>query len=446
MHAEEYYEYEFVVHIGIEDLDLFGYRYMPVVGGKAEKPKKSKPKKKTERILDNWLMKYGEYTIESESPEQFHLWTGLSIIASAVRRNVWLDQGTHILYPNMYVILIGPPGRVRKSTSIRLGRHLLIDIDGIHFGADSVTREELIKALAKISVTSTQAAMTLHSTELSSLIEPSGIKMIQFLTDIFDGDFKWRYSTKHQGKDVINNPVLNILAATTPTWIADGLPADIVGHGFISRVLFVYGADRRFLKPFPGKLDGELGKNLRADLDHISRIEGTFKWGEGSKVCYSEIYEEIDKTKPKDYRVEGFHNRKDIYTLKVAMLLSIARSDDLIMQTGDIKTAYAALSAIEESMHKTFSAVGKYDHAADTERLLEAIREEGHLTSEDIHTRFSAAGDVDQIAKMLQMLISQGVVSREFKKGQPTVFRAARQGKEAPQPEAEPEMLGEPPD
>jgi hypothetical protein len=400
---------------------------MPIIGGKESKPEKRV--KKTERILDNWLLQYGEYTMESESPEQFHLWTGLSIIASAIRRNCWLNQGTHILFPNMYVILIGPPGRVRKSTSIRLGRHLLLDIDGIHFGADSLTREELIRSLAKISTGAKQAAMTIHSTELSSLIEPSGIKMIQFLTDIFDGDFKWRYSTKHQGKDVINNPILNILAATTPTWIADGLPADVIGHGFTSRVLFVYGADRRFLKPFPGQLDANLAKNLKADLDHISRIEGTFSWGEGSKDCYREIYEEIDASTPKDYRVEGFHNRKDIYTLKVAMLLSVCRSDDLVIQVGDIKTAYAALSEIEESMHKTFSAVGKYDHAADTERLLAAIREDGSLTSEEIHQRFYAVGSVDDIGKMIQMLRSQGVIDMIHKKGQPTVFRAVPQSK-----------------
>lgn len=436
MHEE--LQWEAVICYGIEDLPLFGYDPMVVFEkGKIKQEEPEKPKKKTERILDNWLMKYGEYTIESESPEQFHLWTGLSVLGSAVRRNVWLNQGTHILYPNMYVILIGPPGRVRKSTSIRLGRHLLLGLDGIHLGPDSCTREDLIKSLGKISVMSKQAAMTIHSTEFSSLIEPSGIKMIQFLTDIFDGDVKWQYSTKHQGKDIIENPVLNILAATTPTWIADGLPADVVGHGFISRVLFVYGADRRFLKPFPGQLDAELAKDLRADLDHISRIEGTFQWGEGSKNLYQKIYEEIDSTKPKDYRVEGFHNRKDIYTLKVAMLLSIARSDDLIIYPGDINTAYVALSAIEESMHKTFSAVGKYDHAADTERLLDAILEKGHLTSQQIHQRFSAAGDVDQIGKMIQMLLSQGAIARDVKKGRPTIFRAVRQSKASSEPEAQ---------
>ncbi|MGD9631374.1 MAG: DUF3987 domain-containing protein [Pyrinomonadaceae bacterium] len=382
-------------------------------------------------MLDgNWLQYYAEYVKESESPDIYHLWTALSSIASAVRRNVWLNQGTYILYPNMYVVLIGPPGRVRKSTTIRLGRRLLYDVEGIHFGPDSVTREDLISQLAKISLNSKQAALTIHSTELSSLIEPSGIKMIQFLTDIFDGDVKWRYSTKGQGKYTINNPVLNILAGTTPTWIADGLPPTVIGHGFTSRVVFVYANDRRYLRPFPNEPDPNLVKALSLDLDHISRLEGEFTWGPGAKDCYNKIYEKIDKSRPRDYRVEGFHNRKDIYVLKVAMLLSIAENDSLILRAVDLDAAFDALNTIEESMHHSFSAVGKYEHAADYERLLAALAAEGgEMTSEEIYDRFHAVGDVNEIGAILNLTLSTGKVERLVKKGKPTVYRLRRKKK-----------------
>lgn len=389
---------------------------MARVGGGA--PKSGKPRKKTERVLQgNWLNWYSEYTKESESPNSFHLWTGLSVLASAVRRNVWLNQGTYILYPNLYVILVGPPGRVRKSTSIRLGRRLLLGVEGIQFSADSITREELIRQLGKISTTSKQAALTIHSTELSSLIEPSGVKMIQFLTDIYDGDFKWRYATKGQGRDTINNPVLNILAATTPTWIAEGLPADVIGHGFTSRITFIYAEDRRYLRPFPREPSGQLIKDLTADLDHISRLEGPFEWGPGAKDVYDKIYTEIDESKPEDYRIEGFHNRKDIHVLKIAMLFSISESDDLILTPNFIEAAYASLNEIEETMGKTFSAVGKYEHAADFERVLAAIYAAGGMTTEEIHDKFYAIGDVQEIAKILQMGCSTGRIIRETRKG-----------------------------
>lgn len=398
---------------------------MAIIGGGA--PKIEPPKKHTERILQgNWLSYYSLYTNESESPDSYHLWTGLSILASAVRRNVWLNQGTYILYSNLYVILVGPPGRVRKSTSIRLGRRLLLGIEGINFSADSITREELIRQLGKISTTAKQAALTIHSTELSSLIEPSGIKMIQFLTDIFDSDFKWHYATKGQGKDTINNPVLNILAATTPSWIADGLPADVIGHGFTSRVIFIYAEDRRYLRPFPKEPDANLIKDLQQDLDHISRLEGPFSWGKGTKDSYSAIYDEIDKNKPDDYRIEGFHNRKDIHVLKVAMLLSISESDSLVISPTDVETAYSVLNTIEEAMGKTFSAVGKYDHAVDYERIVAAIADAGEMTSEEIHNRFYAVGDIKAIAMILQMGEATGAIERHFEKGKPSIYRIRR--------------------
>jgi len=158
-------------------------------GAHSEKKSSTKSKKEPpkSRVLDgNWLSAYGEYTTESESPDAYHLWTGLSILASATRRNLWLNQGIYLLFPNLYVILVGPPG-VAKSTTIRMGRNILLGADDVVFGPDSITREELIRVMAKSGEKDKQSAITIHSSELSSLIEPSGVKMIQFLTDIFDG-------------------------------------------------------------------------------------------------------------------------------------------------------------------------------------------------------------------------------------------------------------------
>ena len=380
--------------------------------------------KSTSRVLSNWLLSYNEYTQESESPEQFHLWTGLSVLASAVRRNIWLNQGIYILYPNMFVILTGPPGRVAKSTTIRLGRKLLLGVNDILFGPDSVTREELIRVMAKAGHNRRQSALTIHSTELSSLIEPSGVKMIQFLTDIYDGDYKWRHSTKHSGRDTIDNPILNILAGTTPSWIAEGLPADVLGHGFTARVIFVYGDEPRYLKPFPEEPSGTLISDLINDLDHISRIEGCFEWEGTARKTYEKMYSDLARTIPGDYRLEGFHNRKKIHVLKVAMLLSIAEGDDLVLRKVDLETAWDILQMVERDMGKTFSAVGKYEHANNLERIILHIRQEGGLTAEKLHEKFYAMGDIQEISKMLLMAMQMGAIKR-VKEDDVTWYRPA---------------------
>lgn len=383
----------------------------------ANAEKSENNKKVTTRVLPNWLSAYMAYTVESESPDSYHLWVGLTTMAAAIRRNVWINQRIYLLYPNLFTILVGPPGRTGKSTALRLGRTILHGVEGIFYGPDSVTREELIRQMAKAGggPNAAQSAMMIISTELSSLIEPSGIKMIQFLTDIYDCEFNpkgWKYGTKQSGRDTIHNPVLNLLAGTTVSWIAEGLPAAATEHGFTSRTIFIYEDEPRYLKPFPGETNQELVKALINDLDHMSRIEGEFTWGPGAQDHYIRIYGEIYASRPADYRIEGFHNRKKVHVLKLAMLLALAESDDLIINKRDIEAAMDILDNAEATMSKVFSALGKYDHASDMDRILNRIKETGGLSLTQIYADYRAVGDVETLGRIISHLYAAGLVDR----------------------------------
>lgn len=355
------------------------------------------------------------YTTESESPEAYHLWIGLSVLASAIRRNVWLNQGIYLLYPNLFTILVGPAGRTGKSTAMRMGRKILQGVETIQFGPDSVTREDLIDILAKSGKKQKYSAITLHSTELSSLIDPSGIKMIQFLTDIYDCDWNpkgWKYSTKNSGKSTINQPVLNVLSGTTVSWIAEGLPPAAVEHGFTSRTVFVYEEDPRYLKPFPNEPPPVLVQKLINDLDHISRIEGEFEWGPGAKDFYSELYTAIFEDRPTDYRVEGFHNRKRAHVLKLAMLLALAEHDELVVGVTDLEAAMAILDDVEINLPKTFAALGKYDRAADMDRIIQRITADS-IPLHSFYDDYAAVGDVEVLNRILDHMTSARRVKKE---------------------------------
>lgn len=361
-----------------------------------------------------------QYTAESESPESYHTWTGLSVLASAVRRNVWLDQGIYKLYPNLYVILTGPAGEVSKSTTIRLGRKILRGVPQVKMGQDSVTMEELVRQLEAAGKDSTFSALTLHSTELSDLIDSSGIKMVSFLTSIYDGDDKWDRGTKGSTSEFINKPLLNLLAGTTPDWIADGLPVQAIGHGFVSRTIFVYEDKPRFLNPFPSNPDKELVRAIINDLNHIALLKGQFVWeGETendwgpAKTLYDKMYRDIATTRPPDYRLKTYYSRKKNHLLKVAMLLSVAENDSLVLRPVDLETAWDILKTTESRMAKAFSAVGKYEHASDLERILFEIQESGGMTQQAIHEANYAAGDMDSLDKILKMLVSMGRIQRQ---------------------------------
>jgi Protein of unknown function (DUF3987) len=355
-----------------------------------------------------------DYTKESESPDNFHVWTALSAISSVVRRKVFLDQGLYILYPNLYVALVGPPARTAKSTAIRMGRRLIQGVPGVVIGPDSCSREELIRELAQ-SKLDNQCAMTIHSSEFSSLVDVSGIMMIQFLTDIYDCDFRdpkgWRYSTKTQGKDEVVNPYLTMLVGTTPSYIADALPNNVVGHGFTSRMIFVHEEVERLINPRPNPENVAMATALVEDLRHISFLSGPFQWTKDGQEAYDEFYRGLYVTIPPDYRMEGYHWRKKIHVLKVAMILSLTEDDTLLIRGRDIQAAVALLNAIEPNMARTFSAVGKYEYASDLERIGTQINMGSGLPVAEVFKRNYFIGGHDEIRRILSTLHQMGAIS-----------------------------------
>lgn len=387
---------------------------------------------KYERKVGNWLRGYLEYSKESESPESYHLWCAFHAMATVIRRNVHVDQGMYILFPNLYVGFIGPPARTAKSTAMWMERQILHNVPGVVFAADSTSREDLITQMEN-SKFGNVCALAIHNSELSDLIGTSGLNMIQFLTSIYDGNYAppkgWQYSTKHQGKNLIVNPCLNMIFGTTPTYFAEAMPDNIVGHGFTSRVVVVYEDEERHRNPRPEASDPELMKALTDDLRHISHIRGKFSWGtdvvdldkygrprSAAQKYYDDYYESLYERPPEDYRLEGFHWRKKSHLLKMAMICSLAERDDLTLQVRDFEAAISFLQDIEPRMVRAFSAVGKFEHATTLERIGTKIAAAGPggISINDIYRGNYYAADNTKLQDLLSTLVRMGVAKREF--------------------------------
>jgi hypothetical protein len=390
------------------------------------------------RECGNWINAYMEYTKESESPDAYHIWVALSSIASVARRNVMLDQGIYLLFPNLYIALVGPPARTAKSTAIRMGRRLITQVPGIKLGPDACSREQLIRAMAE-SKMDNQCCLTIHSTEFSSIIDTSGILMVQFLTDIYDCDYHnpsgWRYETKTSGKDNIVNPFLNMLVGTTPSYIADSMPDNVIGHGFTSRTIFIYGDKERHENPRPKEASKALMKALVTDLHTMANLRGEFTWDcdeaehdakthqERHVTCglkaYEDFYHKLFQTIPADHRLEGYHWRKKIHVLKVAMILCMAEKDELVLDAKMLKAADQFLELIEEPMARTFSAVGKYERASDMERIGSQVMAAGSngLPVSEVFRRNYFTGSEQDIRMMIAGLTSMGALKLVRKNG-----------------------------
>lgn len=318
-----------------------------------------------------------------------HFWTGVSAIAGALRRRVWIDMEYFKWHVNHYLIFVAPPGIVSKSTTVAIGMDLLRRVPGINFGPDVVTWPALVKAFAEcgegFSVGDefhTQCALTLESSEFGNLINPQDRDMIDLLVTLWDskqGGFK--KITKGSGTDVVENPWINLIACTTPAWIAGNFPEYVIGGGFTSRCLFVYTEEKEKLVAYPNltvpkDLSSKRAKLIQ-DLEHIAtNLVGPYKltpeaieWG---KAWYEDHYRHPPEHLNDD-RFGGYLARKQTHIHKLSMVLAASQRDERIITADDLKIALLAINELERDMPKVFHKIGRTDDSIQAERFIRFI-------------------------------------------------------------------------
>jgi hypothetical protein len=336
------------------------------------------------RKLGNWLDAYREYTSGTESPAIFHLWVALSTLVAAAQRKISMDAGYYDVHSNMYVILVSPPGKSRKSTALRIGKDLLVGMKDwgqqVNFTTQASSVAALVQQFMSIQNKDHQS-LTAYSSELASLLGAKSVEMIDFLVDIYDANPNWDKQTVQRKLEKIDHPWLNILAATTPQWMGDNLSKTAVEGGFVSRSVFVYD-DTRLLVAFPELTPEQkkLKKLLIEDLAHVSELKGRFTFAPDAKAFYKDWYENPQRlSSATDYRISGFYEREHVHVLKVAMALALAAKDELVLKVEEIRAAIMLLDQIKPGMSKAFSAVGKNIHGTTIERIRGQVLEAGKI-------------------------------------------------------------------
>ncbi len=171
------------------------------------------------RRLNDWVSGYIEYSQETESPLSYHVWTGISLLAAALQRRVYIRWGYEVLYPNMYIVLVGPSGKCRKGSAMNLGKDIITGL-GIKVTSESITREALIRSMKRAVVNYIEpdtgivrfhCSLTAMSQELSVFLGQNDVKFLADLTDWYDSLDNWVYETKTAGVDEIKGVCFNLI-------------------------------------------------------------------------------------------------------------------------------------------------------------------------------------------------------------------------------------------
>lgn len=366
------------------------------------------------RKCKNWLSSYMDWIKpRSEAPLTYIDWSGLFALASVIKRRVYIPKnkmlGSWECYPNIYVLFVGPPA-TRKTTTMDYADILLAEVPNVVEAADSMTQQVLAKRITE----SRDCAVSIRSGELGTFINPSGSVMIDFLVSLFDGRRKFSTDTLMRNVEFSTAPCVNLIAATTPIWIANNLSELMVGGGLTSRTICIYEEDLRRRQLFYEELDYEyldkIYQGLVQDLVHIStNIAGEFKFTDDAKGFAEEWYKGLKM--PEDYRLVGYYGRKHVHLFKVAMLVRLSYSDELLITKNDLTHALKLLEIVEKKLSNVYQSVGKNPYTSELDAILEYVKVKGRVSRKELLSRFYQAAPPAMLIELVAALMSMGKIA-----------------------------------
>lgn len=384
------------------------------------------------RNLPDWIEGYLTYVENTEPPRSYHLWCALSVIAGALQRKVRLEMGFEVLYPNLFVILIGPSGGARKGVALGIAKSMLQCVPGVAVAPESTSgREAIVGAMKRVNANyqdptdgkiKFHCSLTAFSEELSVFLGQGDIKLLANMTDWYDSKDNWEYETIGRGIDSIQGLCFNLMGATAPEWIQSMLPHEAIGGGFTSRVIFV--VEERKGKTVPDHSitneEAALGEMLVQDLERINQLSGAFTLSPEARAAYSVWYTQQDKLLAQgkypvdDPRFRAYCERRQTHLRKVMMLCSASRSDAMKIELQDLERAKGILVLTEQKMGLTFGGLGKSLTGDATEQIKNYIETMQITTRSLVLARFYRDIDSQTLRVVEDTLYQMGLIKVEL--------------------------------
>lgn len=305
-----------------------------------------------------------EYTSGIASPEIFRLWAGIGMVAALLERRVYVETAGERLYPNLYVLLVAPPG-VGKTQAIKATKAFWKKVPGLFVSPDNMTKASLIDSLQKASRKLVKSpteliefnSLQIAADELGVLMAEHNLDFLSHLNKIYDCPAEFEEDKRMFKEPIfIPEPQLNILAGTQPGFMASIFPDEAWGMGFTSRLIMVYSAQKLKVSLFDTKAKSVPDFTaLVDDMKTVMDLYGRISWTKDAQSLIMDWHMRGHaESEPQHTKLEHYVVRRILHLLKLCMVASISRSNEMLIREEDFHRALTWLLMAEATMPDVF--------------------------------------------------------------------------------------------
>ena len=378
-----------------------------------------------------WLGDYIKFSNGLEACPRFRFFSACCVMGAAINNRVWLQRGDEglvpKLFPNPWIVLLAPPGRGHKTSTINMAVNCLTQAyEDVRILADKITPEAIVNALSMpqhpkemIRIGPRDATGLIKAPELSVFFgrQQYNIGLVSLITDLYDYRETWQSETVGRGKNTLKNNCISILGGSTPQWLQQMLPQDAFTGGFMSRFIIVEMPPTYYKRiPFPKKPKESLWKDLVKKFAEFKTLKGKMEWGLGSVEMYGPYY--MGFTPTGDPQLDAYKGRETEQVLKIAMLLDL--SNGRFELTGEsLLEAKNLLRALEDEVSPRIERLTTHPRMHLTQEIQDLLRMYGVLEENDLLKkvyRFLSLGE-HQFYESLSLLKKTGIITFQGKPG-----------------------------
>jgi len=369
--------------------------------------------------LASWIDAFVGHTDNLDAPVAFRRWVAISVIGSVLEQKVWLKTGKGVLYPNLYVTLVGAPG-LNKTVTIRKARQYLHEISDFHLAPTSMTAASMVDVLVESKRMLVQLphppleynCMSLIVDEMGTFISKYDDEMIAILSAFYDPD---PYGQTRRGKDIkikINSPQLNILCGTTPSNLMNFMPEGAWDQGFTSRMIFVF-SDERILGDDFADTTRDISRDLIHDLKVINSQVGEFKVTEDYRNLVNLWREGGEHPQPTHPKLVHYNTRRRAHFYKLSIISALDRADALVLDREDFNRAMNWLVSNEVFMEDIFKSGGASIDSQAMDQLYHLVLKRGDegVGEQSLHNEARKLVPANTVERLVILMQQAGMIT-----------------------------------